>query len=193
VKSCKVFIHLLLDLFSFPIAIPFIFFSFLFEKFMGNIFYTSMIIGKIPFIIGEKARYFYYKALLLHVGKEVKFGFGSYFQYRKSAIGNRVLIGCYNSFGEIEIGDNVLIGGYCNFLSGLKQHSFDNPDICIWDSGGDGRKMIKIGSDVWIGSNSVIGACVEDRCVIAAGSVVVKDVEAFSVMGGNPAKLIKRL
>ena len=56
-----------------------------------------------------------------------------------------------------------------------------------------GRRMITIGSDVWIGSNSVIGCDIGDRCAIAAGSVVVKEIEAHSLAGGNPAKLIKKI
>jgi maltose O-acetyltransferase len=53
--------------------------------------------------------------------------------------------------------------------------------------------MVNVGSDVWIGSNSVIGNDVGDRCVVAAGSVVVKPVTDHSLVGGNPAKLIKKI
>jgi acetyltransferase-like isoleucine patch superfamily enzyme len=50
-----------------------------------------------------------------------------------------------------------------------------------------------IGNDVWIGSNSVImsGITVGDGSVIANNSHVVKNVEPYSIVGGNPAKLIK--
>jgi acetyltransferase-like isoleucine patch superfamily enzyme len=53
--------------------------------------------------------------------------------------------------------------------------------------------MVRIGSDVWIGSNAVIGNDVSDRCVVAAGSVVVKPVEPHSMVGGNPARLLKAI
>ena len=51
-----------------------------------------------------------------------------------------------------------------------------------------------IGNDVWIGMNATIlnGVKVGDGAVIAAGSVVVKDVEPYSIVGGNPAKPIRR-
>lgn len=52
---------------------------------------------------------------------------------------------------------------------------------------------ISIGNDVWIGSGVIIkGGCViGDGAVIASGSVVVKDVPPYSIVGGNPAKIIK--
>ena len=51
-----------------------------------------------------------------------------------------------------------------------------------------------IGNDVWIGANVIIlpGVTINDHSVIAAGSIVTKDVEAYSIVGGSPAKLIKK-
>ena len=50
-----------------------------------------------------------------------------------------------------------------------------------------------IGNDVWIGRRSIIlsGITIGDGAVIAAGSVVTKDVPAYAVVGGNPARIIK--
>ena len=51
-----------------------------------------------------------------------------------------------------------------------------------------------IGNDVWIGHESTImsGVKIGDGAVIAANSVVVKDVEPYTIVGGNPAKVIKK-
>lgn len=51
-----------------------------------------------------------------------------------------------------------------------------------------------IGNDVWIGMNSTIlsGVHIGNGCVIAANAVVTKDVEAYSIVGGNPAKVIRK-
>ena len=56
-----------------------------------------------------------------------------------------------------------------------------------------GKGPIKVGDDVWIGYGATIlsGVTIGQGAIIAAGSVVVKDVEPYSVVGGNPAKLIK--
>lgn len=54
---------------------------------------------------------------------------------------------------------------------------------------------IIIGNNVWIGMNCIIlkGVCIGDNSIIAAGSVVTKNVEANVIYGGNPAKRIKKL
>ena len=54
---------------------------------------------------------------------------------------------------------------------------------------------ITVGDDVWIGGNAVIcpGVTIGNRCIIAAGAVVVKDVPDDTMVGGNPARLIRRL
>ena len=56
-----------------------------------------------------------------------------------------------------------------------------------------GKGPTKVGDDVWIGYGATIlsGVTIGQGAVIAAGSVVVKDVEPYSVVGGNPAKLLK--
>lgn len=57
----------------------------------------------------------------------------------------------------------------------------------------DGKSYCEIGNDVWIGSDSIIlgGVTIGDGAVVAAGSVVTKDVEPYSVVAGVPAKVIK--
>ena len=54
---------------------------------------------------------------------------------------------------------------------------------------------ITIGNDVWIGGNSTIlpGVTIGDGAVVAAGAVVTKDVEPNTIVGGVPAKVIKKI
>jgi len=53
---------------------------------------------------------------------------------------------------------------------------------------------VRIGNDVWIGRKAIIlsGVHIADGAIIAAGAVVTKDVGAYEVWGGNPARLIKK-
>lgn len=175
------------------VALLFIPLGLLSHRLKGEIAQPSLLISRVPFLCGELARRFYYRALLAGVGSDVTFKYGAFCQYRSASIGNRVLIGYFNTLGEVRIGDHVLVGGNVNFLSGLTQHSFDDPDRLIWDTPGKGRTLITIGSDVWIGSNAVIGCDIGDRCTVAAGSVVVKPVESHSLVGGNPAKFLRAI
>ena len=55
------------------------------------------------------------------------------------------------------------------------------------------RKGVEIGKDCWIGANVCIldGVKIGDKCIVAAGAVVNKDVPSNSIVGGVPAKIIK--
>jgi maltose O-acetyltransferase len=56
-------------------------------------------------------------------------------------------------------------------------------------------KPVTIGDNVWIGGRAVInpGVTIGDNAVVASGAVVIKDVPDHVVVGGNPAKIIKKL
>lgn len=154
---------------------------------------VSILASKIPFLFGQIVRYYYYKATLKHLGKRVIFKYGSFCQYHSASIGDRVIIGYYNAIGEVHMGNDIVVGGFVNLISGTKQHSFADPTKTIYAQISSGRSLITIGSDVWIGSNSVIMANIGTRCVIGAGSVLVRAADDNSVYAGNPAKLIKQI
>jgi len=163
------------------------------DRLVGTIAEPSLIVSRIPFFFGEKLRYFYYKKLLISVGYGVTFKYGSFCQYRKTKIGNRVLIGYFDTIGEVDIGNDVLIGSNVNILSGVQQHAFDDPDKLIWDTPAAGRRMITIGSDVWIGNDAVIANDIGTRCVVAINSMVIRKVRNHTLVGGNPAEKLMRI
>ena len=90
--------------------------------------------------------------------------------------------------GGITIGNNVLIGH--NVVIATLNHN-QNPELRASII----PKPVKIGNNVWIGSNATIlpGVTISDGAIIAAGAVVTKDVKKNSIVGGNPAKLIKEI
>ena len=94
------------------------------------------------------------------------------------------------SGGGVEIGDRTLVGYGTKILS--TNHVIPENHGKIF-SAGHKKEKVTIGKDVWIGANCVIvaGIKVGDGAVIAAGSVVTKDVSPFTIVGGVPAKLIR--
>lgn len=106
-------------------------------------------------------------------------------------IGKNVFInsGChFQDQGGIEIGDGALIGH--NVVLATINHDL-KPSMKRKNH----YAPIKIGSNVWIGSNATIlqGVTIGEWAVIAAGAVVTKNVEPYTVVGGVPAKFIKRV
>lgn len=152
----------------------------------------SCFLGKIPFYFGETLRYIYYKFTLESVGNKVTFKYGSFCQYRNAKIGNNVLVGYNCQLGQVETGDDILMGSNINILSGTTQHSYSDPLKKICKQQGK-RETIKFGSDLWIGSNSVIANNIGNRCIIATGSIIIKEVESNTIVGGNPARLLKKI
>lgn len=106
-------------------------------------------------------------------------------------IGKNVFInsGCkFQDQGGIFIGNNVLIGHNVVIATINHEQEPKNRANMI-------LKSVVIEDDVWIGSNATIlqGVKVGKGSIIAAGSVVTKDVEEFSVVVGVPAKCVKKI
>lgn len=123
------------------------------------------------------------------------------------SIGNGVQIGAntyINGYTDIASG---VIGKFCSIASfciiGPNNHPIDwistSPKLytlidMVGKSGYiETKKPPVIGNDVWIGTHSVIfkGIHIGDGAIIAAGSIVTKDVPPYAIVGGTPAKLIK--
>lgn len=95
-----------------------------------------------------------------------------------SSIGPYGYVGCS---GKITIGSNVMLGPKCSLFA--ENHVFENTDATIKEQGVK-QKGITIEDDCWIGSNTIIldGVTIGKGSVIAAGSVVSKNVPAYSVL-----------
>ncbi|MDC3073474.1 acyltransferase, partial [Prochlorococcus sp. AH-716-O13] len=135
----------------------------------------------------------------LELGSSSYFGYGCKIyasEFSKVSIGSNcefnsnVMINARGG-GSILIGNNVLIGP--NVVLRSSDHAFDKLQENITNQGmKDGNILIK--DNVWIGSNCVLlqNITIGEGSVVAAGAVVTKDIEPYSVVGGVPAKVIKK-
>ncbi|MDH7487337.1 MAG: acyltransferase [Anaerolineae bacterium] len=92
---------------------------------------------------------------------------------------------------KVSIGNHVLIGPYVHINSG--NHRFEDPTVPIVDQG-KALEPIIIEDDVWIAAHAVItaGSRIGRGSVVMAGAVVSGTVEPYSVVGGVPARLVRR-
>ena len=176
-------------IFILPIYVLYIFNMLLFKgkSFSGFSQFLSLIPGK----IGSYCRIGFYRLTMTYCHDECVIGFATLFSQQDTEIGKGVYIGPQCNIGMCRIGDNSLIASGVHIMSGSMQHNFDDLDNPIQQQGGHYSK-IEIGEDSWIGNGSLIMANIGKKCIIGAGSVVTKDVEDYSIMVGNPAKLIKK-
>ncbi len=93
--------------------------------------------------------------------------------------------------GGVTIGDDVRMATHIVVVAA--DHRFEDPNVPIREQGVE-PKPIKIGDDVWIGANACIlgGVEIGGGCVIGAGAVVAESLEPFSVVVGNPARVVKK-
>ncbi|MGV9382467.1 acyltransferase [Nonomuraea sp. NPDC003707] len=91
--------------------------------------------------------------------------------------------------GNIVLGDAVRIGAHTSLLGFNHGTAPDRPVFRQPTT----SKGIRIGDDVWIGSNVVVldGVTIGDHAVVGAGAVVTKDVPAWAMVAGNPARRIR--
>lgn len=92
--------------------------------------------------------------------------------------------------GDITMGNGVRIASHAS-LYGFN-HGYAVTDVPVFRQPLT-VKGIVIGDDVWIGANAVIldGVRIGSHSIVAAGAIVTRDVPAYSIVGGNPAKLIR--
>lgn len=111
----------------------------------------------------------------------------------KIELGNNVQFGTYCDVAtDVKVGDNVLFAGSVH-LVGKYDHTFDTVGQTIWNSTRGNNGTTVIGNDVWIGNSAIImgGLKIGSGSIIAAGSVLSKDVPPCEIWGGVPAKKLR--
>ena len=148
-----------------------------------------------------KLKSVFLKMKLSSCGKKVHFHGTCRGHFGHVSIGNHSSIGPRNEFNtkiaHVKIGDHVITAPEVMFITG--GHRFDIVGKYI-DEIDDSMKEhdddldIVVENDVWIGARALIlkGVTIGKGSIVAAGSVVTKSIEPYSIVGGVPAKLIKK-
>jgi len=93
--------------------------------------------------------------------------------------------------GDLKLGNDVMMGPEVVFIS--YNHEVSDLTVPMRAQGATESKPVQVGDDVWIGMRAMImpGVTIGSHAIVAAGSIVTKDVPEWGIVGGNPAKLIK--
>jgi maltose O-acetyltransferase len=138
-------------------------------------------------------RYQVCRPLFAHCGRNVNVESGAYFHMGKHiSIGDNSGLGidcCLR--GQVTIGNDVMMGPNVSIFT--RNHGFSRTDVPMNRQGFTAEQPVTIHDDVWIGSHVLImpGVTVGRGSILAAGSVVTKDVPEYAIVGGNPAQVIR--
>ena len=130
--------------------------------------------------------------LLAEAGEGINVERGAYFGRGSNVrLGHRSGLGVNcQLYGPVTIGDDVMMGPDVAIYA--VNHRFDDLTRPMIEQGHSDPEPVTIGDDVWIGrgANILPGVTVGSHAIIGTGAVVTKDVGAWKVVGGNPAREI---
>ncbi len=132
-----------------------------------------------------------YEVQRAEVGNNVKIASHALLRRLELTMGDDCTVNSYAVIhGKVTVGSGVSIAPGAKLFG--ENHNFDRVDI-PFKRQGNRREGIVVGDDVWIGADVVIvdGVRVGSHTVLAAGSVVVKDIPDYALAGGNPARVIR--
>lgn len=190
------------------------YFEFLKEDYKNNFYFWSALI-KVGFSLlklKRKKKRLRKKFVAKYWNRRNRHNQVTIFNIRRSKIADlkKIIVG-NKSYGAIEPrffgakNEGLIIGNYVSIATGSKfilggNHPYKGFSTFPFKVKCLGEKVeattkgpIIVEDDVWIGENVVVmsGVTIGQGAIVAAGSVVTKDVEPYSIVGGNPAKLIK--
>lgn len=142
---------------------------------------------------GKELRRWCCKHIFRHCGENVNVERGANF-----GTGVGISLGDNSGLGircdipsNLTVGNNVMMGPDCTILD--RNHGFDRTDIPMIRQGATERRPTIIEDDVWIGCQVLVmpGRTIKTGSIVAGGCVLSKDFPEYSIVGGNPSKLIR--
>lgn len=139
-----------------------------------------------------------YRSMFKKYGKQVVFNPRDFFSYQTIELGDYVFIGPGAKFSApesgITIGNKVMFGPNVTIMGG--DHNTSQIGRFMYDVEEklpENDLPVVIKDDVWVGTGAIIlkGVTIHRGAIVAAGALVLKDVPAYSIVGGVPAKVLK--
>lgn len=149
------------------------------------------VLSLVPTLLGNYLRLGYYIVTLQSCGFDVAFDFGSRVSHRTARLGNDITVGGFASLGTVTVGDHVLISPRVSVLSGGRQHEVWDPERNVNDQPPH-YDRVHIAPNSWIGEGAIVLADVGERCIVAAGAVVLRPVPDEKLAMGNPARAMAK-
>ncbi|MDB4621381.1 acyltransferase [Rubripirellula sp.] len=151
----------------------------------------SQLLSLFPGITGNYLRLAFYRFALEQCDPTATICFGTLFSKTGARLGKHVYIGPRCMLGLVTLEDDVLLGPAVQIPSGPMTHGIERLDRPIRLQQGK-QQMIRVGTDSWIGANSVVLADISEQTIVAAGSVVTKKLPEKIIAAGVPAIQKKR-
>ena len=189
-KNLKNIVDLFCSVLNLPLLVLFYMGGFLNRK--DQVFWSlSQALSLIPGGMGNFLRKNFYRWTMTRCDEECAILFGTLFSQADTEVGKGVYIGPNCNIGRCKIENYCTIGSGVHIMSGKNQHEYSDLETPIQEQAGALEKIV-IGEDTWVGNCAVIMARVGKKCIVGAGAIVTKSVEDFSIVAGNPARLIKK-
>lgn len=147
---------------------------------------SGELLSLIPGWLGSLMRKAFYRATIRACADRAYISFGVLLVWRSISVGRDVYIGPYSVIGSATIGNGVKIASRVSITSGRHQHGQDR----VADDPTPTLAPVTIGDGSWIGEGAIVMADIGERCIVGAGSVVVRPVPDGAVVVGNPARAL---
>ena len=164
------------------------------RSWQGRLEYNYELVRNIPGHLGTVLRCRMISRKFARCGRGLLILTGARFRNpHKIACGDNVLIGndvMIQAGGGVELADNVMLGPGVHLWT--QNHRFDDLERPVAQQGYE-YAAVSLGRDCWVGTNAIIlpGVVLPQGCVVSAGSVVgVKQYKEYSILMGNPARVI---
>jgi acetyltransferase-like isoleucine patch superfamily enzyme len=153
---------------------------------------ASESIARIPGLRGVYLRQAFYRFTLAACGEDVYFGWMTVFSKTGARVGDGAYLGRRCSLGLVDLGANTMLSDGVQVLSGGRQHGTNADVDRLYKEQAQIFSRVRVGANVWLGTNSVIMADVGDSSVVGAGAVVIRPVPASCLAVGVPAEVKRK-